>query len=284
MRWGVRRYQDRKGRLTRAGEKRYDKGGKKKGDADGNSKKRGLTKGQKRAIKIGAAVAVTALAAYGAYKLNKSGKLDELINLGKKQLQVKGLDADGASKTFRKLAQKETVQDAISKVNASGSRNNCYNVVVGTVGRLCGLDVVAKGDTQGGKGLSFDEVCKVFKLNPNSDKDVMRIMNPTVDRIANQIGKRFAEGDVGAIGLEWNKKYKTKKDVTAGHTLNWIIQNGKVNFVDGQAGKSGEVLKSFIETFLDSGKEVSVAKFANVVKGLNLETDVDINMLRNFVD
>lgn len=46
--------------------------------------KKGLTDKQKRALKVGAALAVTALAVYGGYKLKGSGKLDELIGKGKK--------------------------------------------------------------------------------------------------------------------------------------------------------------------------------------------------------
>jgi hypothetical protein len=284
MKWGVRRFQSKSGRLTSAGKERYTD------DAAKGERKKGLTDKQKKAIKIGAAVAATALVAYGAYRLGKSGKLDRFINAGKQQANSllrkdAGLVRVQGFQSFQKLKQKETISEAISKVNASGSRNNCYNVVVGTVGRLCGLDVVAKGDTQSGKGLSFDEVCKVFKLDPNSERDVRRIMSPTVDRITSQVGKRFTEGDVGAVGLEWNDKYKNPRGLrSAGHTLNWIIKNGKVEFVDGQTGASGETLKKIMETFLDSGHEVALAKFANVAKGLDLENGVVPELLRKFVE
>ena len=83
MRWGVRRYQDKNGRLTRAGRKRYN-------DTDKNSSKKNeeksdhrLSQKQKTAIKVGAAVAATTLVAIGGYKLYKSGKLDALIDAGK---------------------------------------------------------------------------------------------------------------------------------------------------------------------------------------------------------
>ena len=71
MKWGVRHYQDKKGRLTSAGKKRYsDNSKRKKNDTiDSNKKKFQLTDKQKKYIKIGAAAATTALVAYGAYKL-----------------------------------------------------------------------------------------------------------------------------------------------------------------------------------------------------------------------
>ena len=75
MRWGIRRFQDKSGRLTRAGQKRY---------SDKNSKKRfQFTESQKRAIKIGLAVAGTGLAAYGLYRLSQNGRFDSIINKGK---------------------------------------------------------------------------------------------------------------------------------------------------------------------------------------------------------
>lgn len=271
-------------------------------------KKSGLTDKQKKAIKIGATVAATALAAYGTYRLAKSGKLDTLIDAGKNKVEellngqtknadkVTGLGKQEvesvlgqSSKTaptagaIKRLASKETVEDVISKVNPSGSSNNCYNVVVATVGRLCGLDVVAKGDTQGGKGLSFDEICKVFKLNPDSERDVIHITNPTVDKIANVISKKFSEGDTGAIGLDWNDVYKKNAKIpvseSAGHILNWIVRNGKVEFIDGQVSKGDSYMRKLMSVYLDSGKEVSVAKFANVAK----ELDVDLNKFYKFV-
>lgn len=57
-------------------------------------KKSGLTDKQKKYIKIGAAVAVTMLAAYGGYKLYKSGKLDGLISKGKEALGKSNLSDD----------------------------------------------------------------------------------------------------------------------------------------------------------------------------------------------
>lgn len=69
MKWGVRRFQNSNGTLTNAGKKRY----KDQSDESSNTqgKKKGLSDKQKKAIKVGAAVAGTALAAYGAYKVSK---------------------------------------------------------------------------------------------------------------------------------------------------------------------------------------------------------------------
>lgn len=84
MKWGVRRYQNRDGTLTTAGKARYS--GDTSENADGQTAtghKKGLSDNQEKALKIGAGVAVSALAVYGSYRLYKSGKLDPFINEGK---------------------------------------------------------------------------------------------------------------------------------------------------------------------------------------------------------
>ena len=86
MRWGIRRFQDKSGRLTAAGKKRYDdnssNGAPEKASSTtqkevGDSfieKKLGikLSDKQKTAIKIGAGIAAAALVAYGGYRLYNS--------------------------------------------------------------------------------------------------------------------------------------------------------------------------------------------------------------------
>lgn len=278
MKWGVRNDDKPKGRRKTSSNETED------------NEKKGLSRKQKTAIAIGATVVATALVSYGTYRLVKSGKLDGPISSGKEKInslfaktkvgkqKVNDLDTDGTVGKIKKLTKKESVEEAISKVNSTGSRNNCYNCVVATTGRLCGLDVKAKGDTRGGKGMGFDDLCRTFKLDPDNETQVRRVMNPSVDKISNVIGKRYKEGDVGAIGISWNSAYKKAAGIadgeSAGHTLNWIIKDGKVNFMDGQANASGERLTKLMGSFLDSGKEASIAKFANVSEGLSIGSDI----------
>jgi len=82
MRWGVRRFQNEDGSLTSAGRRRYDGGsliGKRR-ERQSVQTRKGLSPQAKRAIKIGAAIGVTALAAYGATRLAKSDQGQKLIN------------------------------------------------------------------------------------------------------------------------------------------------------------------------------------------------------------
>ena len=93
MRWGVRRFQNKNGTLTSAGKKRYsdDDSSSKDSPEETSSKRKGLTDKQKKYLKIGAAVAITALATYGGYKLYKSGKIDKMIEKGKGLLNKKDI-------------------------------------------------------------------------------------------------------------------------------------------------------------------------------------------------
>lgn len=283
MKWGVRRFQNPDGTLTGAGRRRYTeigKGKKQAGAESESNQRKGLSDKQKRALKVGAAVAITALAAYGGYKLYQSGKLDPLIDTGKRK--VTGILGEAAEKKatvttsgFRTLPHKESVEEAISKANPSGNHYNCYNCVTATALRMCGIDAAAQNDIRGGKGRAFEDICKAFKV---SEDKIIRVSSPDVGRVQRNILRRFQEGDVGAIGLTWNNP--TYGDA---HTLNWTIRNGKVEFMDGQINKSGEFITNFLSKYMDSNHEVEIAKFANTIKGLDLDKDVDIELLREFV-
>lgn len=83
QRWGIRRFQNKDGSLTKAGEKRYYEGTSLKNSKPstgekGSREKKGLSDKQKKALKIGATVVGTALAAYGGYKLYQIDKTNKV--------------------------------------------------------------------------------------------------------------------------------------------------------------------------------------------------------------
>ena len=100
QKWGVRRYQNKNGTLTPAGRKRYDtdensdykkvskSSTPKSSSSEDGQKKKDLTDKQKKLIIAGAAIAGTALAAYGGYKLSQSVKTkaaESIVNKGNSQ-------------------------------------------------------------------------------------------------------------------------------------------------------------------------------------------------------
>ena len=281
MHWGIRRYQNTDGTLTAAGRRRYTEGGARRKTAERQQKsKKGLSDKQKKALKIGAAVAVTALATYGGYRLAKSGKLDGLVDAGKRR--VTGILGDISEKgTFvrssglKMLDHKESVEEAVSKANPTGNHYNCYNCVTATALRMCGIDATAKSDTQMGKGRAFEDICKVFKVK---EDEILHVTSPDIGRVQRNILRKFKEGDVGALGLTWNNPA-----LGDGHTMNWTIRNGKVEFMDGQVGMTTDVLIKYLASGIDKNHEVEIVRFGNAIKGLNLDSDVDIDLLREFV-
>lgn len=127
MKWGVRRFQNEDGSLTKAGKERYNSVN--IIDTE-DSKKKGLSDKQKTIIKVGAAAVATALVAYGTYKLADSGELHRLAEKGKMLLGV----SDGSFKKneaySRKMSADQIAETFFGKINPGygerlGSSNNC---------------------------------------------------------------------------------------------------------------------------------------------------------------
>lgn len=178
MRWGIRRFQKENGSLTPAGKKkkRYSE------QDESSDKKKGLTSNQKKAITIGTAVVVTALATYGSYKL---GAFDKFKDSGKRA--VEGLLKDSIDpKTGFKLNKNPTgsIFKEIKSVNPSGSNTNCRACSIASILRAKGFDVEARGDITGGY---FSSAIKKSFKNPK----VFDMNSPNKDRVVNFIQKRF---------------------------------------------------------------------------------------------
>lgn len=124
MHWGVRRFESENGKLTAAGKNRYNKdengdyekigkkGAAKSSESDSEGeKKKGLSDKQKKAIIVGAAVAGTALAAYGGYKLHQLNKeatagLKRQYKYEFKNIQSKANEKKVSAKQWENLADR----------------------------------------------------------------------------------------------------------------------------------------------------------------------------------
>lgn len=100
--------------------------------SENSNERSGLTDKQKKAIKIGIAVAGTALVAYGGYRLAKSGKLDGLadkINLGKSKTNdllagdtgISGTTSSAKTPTLFKTTGKDITSGRVSAQDFSHS-------------------------------------------------------------------------------------------------------------------------------------------------------------------
>lgn len=223
-----------------------------KGPDDSDNKKKGLSDKQKKAIKIGATVAVTALATYGTYMLAKSGKLDPYIASGKSKLnklmekkagdtkigeqKIGDILKESASKTtvkgIKKLAKPESLADTIKNVNPNRGnpayKNNCTFCSVASYLRTKGYDVIAK-DTGGKQQMLGGVVENCFKGAKVIDGSAVKFGKSPKDAsemLVNKFGKN-ASG-VCAVQLKTG----------GGHAFNWTIKDGIVKFFDGQDSSS----------------------------------------------
>lgn len=223
-----------------------------KGPDDSDNKKKELSDKQKKAIKIGATVAVTALATYGTYRLAKSGKLDPYIASGKSKLnklmekkagdtkigeqKIGDILKESASKTtvkgIKKLAKPESLADTIKNVNPNRGnpayKNNCTFCSVASYLRTKGYDVIAK-DTGGKQQMLGGVVENCFKGAKVIDGSAVKFGKSPKDAsemLVNKFGKN-ASG-VCAVQLKTG----------GGHAFNWTIKDGIVKFFDGQDSSS----------------------------------------------
>ena len=79
-----------------------------------------------------------------------------------------------------------------------------------------------------------------------------------IERATKNILKRYDEGDVGIIGIGWDRNH-TVSQTDEGHAFNWKIKNGEVQFLDSQL-KEPRVDASIYFKFMDTSKEVEFTK------------------------
>lgn len=225
MQWGVR--------------KEYEPHPRKRKDNKDKSAKRkkGLTDKQKRAIKIGVAVAATALAVYGGYKLTKSGKLDGVI--GKLKTELPSHFKDG----LQLQKGQSSIEDNIKKVNPNfsllnqKSYMNCGNCSIAFEARMRGYDVTARGNST---GMRLTQLGEFFTgLNSNSfqqvDIDVPSrlIENKSrgdfvKDSIKSTISKSYDGNARGTIYFTHNY---------GAHFFSWVKSGDDIKFYDSQNPK-----------------------------------------------
>ena len=260
MKWGIRRYQRKDGALTSAGKRRYSDDSNSEQDSS-KTEKRGLqlTSSQKKAITIGSAVAVAALATYGSYKL---GAFDKFQKSGMDAVGKMLKDSVDPTTGFKLKSNTASILEDLKAVNPSGSNTNCRACSIATILRQRGLDVKARGDVPGG---DFSEaISKAFK-----GAKVTEMSSPSKERIVNFITKRFGEDSSGAMATQ----FKYANGVKFQHAFNWAVKDGKVTFMDGQKGLDD------ISRFLDLIDKDGLAEIARLD---NL--DINLDGIRDFIE
>lgn len=234
MKWGVRK--DRKSGSSTVGSSKVEK-------------HKGLTDGQKRALKIGAAVAVTALVAYGGYRMVQANP--RTVDNGRKfvaQLtmqQERNMRTNFDAKERREFENHKLDMSRPSKIteNKTMSRkranpyrgtpegkNICSNAgIAGVLRHSHGFEVTAKPVENGRQQNLGDTVRDCF--------DGARILEGSAGKFgksqadaSDMLKKRFGDNAAGVASFEWRKL--TPNEESKGHTISWEIKNGNVEFDD----------------------------------------------------
>ena len=180
-----------------------------------------------------------------------------LSKIGKTKLQNAHLN--GISDLTIKLPRlKGSVKqiDNLKAVNPGGYTNNCKECSLCYCFRSKGYDVKTGQKTMDSNLSDFIEAnfktTRVKTFTPDSEP------SKNVERATRNILKRYDEGDVGVIGVNWDSKF-TRSNIEAGHAFNWKIKDGNVQFVDAQS-KEPLLDASRYFKFIDTSKEVEFAK------------------------
>ena len=169
QKWGVRRYQNPDGSLTNAGLHRYygsdaehrNRTSNNKGNSSGKTSSnktghKGLSDGQKKALKIGAAVAVAGLTAYGAYKLHQVSVTNDVkryvdatnkdFDLMQKEITALRLNPDEVTSRFSSVSRganivsphAETRRNTVKELSKAEAAFRRENAVAKVSDRLLG--------------------------------------------------------------------------------------------------------------------------------------------------
>lgn len=274
---------------------------------DNTAKKSGLTDGQKRAIKIGAAVVATALVAYGTYKLADSGELHRLTEKGKELLKGSAYEGFKRNDAFsHSMTADEIAHTFFGKINPGygtsvGTSNNCRRCTFAYELSRRGYDVKAtrclQGTGQNGSGLNrargedamgIKTILREFKsalhddnYNADPNKLIERLKHQKqIDlhdtdgafRPGKKIFEALSQMPEGARG-----ELEVGRQKGGGHSLAWEVIGGKPDAFDFQTSRmykrSGRLMHLMLEQeFVSAG----IARLDDV--------DLDFDFLRRWVE
>ena len=188
----------------------------------------------------------------GKTEVNKA-----LSKIGKTKLQNANLN--GVSDLTVKLPRlkgKVKQIDNLKAVNPGGYTNNCKECSLCYCFRSKGYDVKTGPRTMDSNLNDFIEAnfktTRVKTFTPDSEP------SKNLERATKNILKRYDDGDVGVIGISWDRNH-TVSQTDEGHAFNWKIKDGKVQFLDSQL-KEPRLDASIYFKYMDTSKEVEFAK------------------------
>lgn len=217
-----------------------------------------LTDKQKKMIAIGAAVAGTALIAYGAYKLGASDKLGDLGLKGAAAVDRILKRNKGAGDFLNDIndlsiatgidlnSKVLSIKEATAKVNpgySSGSlgrTRNCFSAVTADLANRAnngkGLNAFAREATEAeikAGGIPFNKLLKPYE---GSSIDDIIIPRTSLNEAKQNLAKQIIDKTGGSDGFGVIRIKKAGSDTSIGHYMKWEISNGECIFSDSLSG------------------------------------------------
>lgn len=229
-----------------------------------NGQIKGLTDSQKNLLKVGAAVAVTGLAAYGLYKCGaidqnaiRAGKssigdgsdkyeytkklkdlfeqnvsqFDGVLDLGRKAQDQVNKARENIENLQRPSRINESLRESLQKANPlrgdPAGDNNCVPSAIAGFLRAQGYSVTAKG-TPGAKPINpagAIEECFKIRIEPGSAV----VFGKSKHDAESMLVRRFGRNARGIVCVKWRSSNE-------GHAFNWSITDGIVKFMDFNKG------------------------------------------------
>ena len=198
------------------------------------SKHKGLTDKQKKWIKIGATVALTGLAVYGAYKISGSN-INTIANV---------IPDPSVGQGFAK-SQIDNIVNGVNPgyPNSYGSTYNCGNVAFAVESRFRGNPNIIARENENGmtvsqllsycRNVSSDNIIEDIRPNVNgsmSSKEISKIVSSTLEK---EISDKF-NGDARGTAFIPTK--------LGSHWFSWVKSGDSIQFIDGQSNNNSSVL------------------------------------------
>ena len=233
--------------------------------AETSKRKLALTEGQKRAIKIGAAVAVAGLAVYGGYKLSQISDTNVI------SATISGIDQAYVNRIPTKIVEPET--KTLTEVNghlankpgnehacvsssfAGFLRSNRYNVRAVNIPESMAPSTAQEYE---------DLVNQCFK---NARTYLPKDAKSFVKDPDGLLTRRFGNNAEGVLSVVWKNGSPltrlTGDDTNGGHSFNFKIVNGQVKFTDFKVAKLDYVIRMLYLSQIEPNGEFFAADLSN---------------------
>lgn len=181
------------------------------------------------------------------------------------------IEKDGPVESYKNMRKKTiettTEQDAKMinpKKGAMGRIYNCTYCTAAMEMRRRGFDVEARRASEGNTSQIWSDWfagAKVQQTHIERQKGESR-KEWTQKNYKNLCDKleKFPNGARGYLGLTWDQKVDS---VGSGHALFWEVENGSVNFYDGQSGKKNDMLDFSLSNQVYRFARLDNCKFKN---------------------